>query len=216
MNRLTPPNSELVDRIGYDFYRRYDRCWNMENGERMAMIALLSLVKPECSIEIGTREGGSLVPIAEHSGKVFTLDIRYSDAEKWNVSLFGVAAIAIVGGLVVTRLVETFGRPRPIVEQPEEPLDISETGGWTTGYYHTWAQTTVPDGTLVQEGAYLGRIGTQLPCGGRASGGQRWRTHRPGRGRRARLGGGEAAQGERSHGHRQGAGAPDEKSGARP
>jgi LasA protease len=49
-------------------------------------------------------------------------------------------------------------------------IEIEHAGGWTTGYYHTWAQTTVPDGSLVQEGAHLGRIGTQLPCGGRASG----------------------------------------------
>jgi len=75
MNRITPATSELKDRTSYDFYRRYDRCWNMENGERMAMIAMLSSLKPACSIEIGTREGGSLVAIAEHSGKVFTLDL---------------------------------------------------------------------------------------------------------------------------------------------
>jgi hypothetical protein len=75
MNRVTPATSELADRIKYDFYRSYNRSWNMENGDRMAMLALLSMIKPACSIEIGTREGGSLAVIAEHSGKVFTLDL---------------------------------------------------------------------------------------------------------------------------------------------
>ena len=64
MNRVTPATSELDERTSYDFYRPYAGCWNMENGERMAMIALLSMIKPACSIEIGTREGGSLAVIS--------------------------------------------------------------------------------------------------------------------------------------------------------
>jgi hypothetical protein len=47
----------------------------MENAERLAMTTLLNWLKPACSLEIGTREGGSLGVIAEHSGHVFTLDI---------------------------------------------------------------------------------------------------------------------------------------------
>src|SRR6185437_9465758 len=64
---------------------------------------------------------------------LIVLLVRYSSAEKWNVSLLAVAAFAIGGGLVVTRLVETFGRPRPLIEEPEEPLEIGETttGGWS-------------------------------------------------------------------------------------
>jgi ribose/xylose/arabinose/galactoside ABC-type transport system permease subunit len=64
---------------------------------------------------------------------LIVLLVRYSSAEKWNVSLLAVAAFAIGGGLVVTRLVETFGRPRPLIEEPEEQLDISDSTGWTTG-----------------------------------------------------------------------------------
>ncbi|ADD42043.1 peptidoglycan DD-metalloendopeptidase family protein [Stackebrandtia nassauensis] len=49
-------------------------------------------------------------------------------------------------------------------------IEIEHDNGWTTGYYHTWNQTTVADGTKVGAYAYIGRIGEQLPCGGRANG----------------------------------------------
>lgn len=49
-------------------------------------------------------------------------------------------------------------------------IEIEHDNGWTTGYYHTWDQTTVSDGTKVDAYAYIGRIGEQLPCGGSANG----------------------------------------------
>jgi hypothetical protein len=76
MRQPAYPISELRERTDYDFYRQYDRIvWSMENCERLAMMALLGWLKPACSIEIGTREGGSLAVIAANSGKVFTLDM---------------------------------------------------------------------------------------------------------------------------------------------
>jgi hypothetical protein len=71
----------MEERIDYDFYQRFHRSWVMENGERLAMIALLNWLKPACSIEIGTRDGGSLMIISENSGHVFTLDVDPSCRE---------------------------------------------------------------------------------------------------------------------------------------
>ena len=49
-------------------------------------------------------------------------------------------------------------------------IKVVHDNGWTTGYYHTVNQTTVPDGSQVALGAYIGQINTRLPCGGRANG----------------------------------------------
>lgn len=43
---------------------------------------------------------------------LITLFVAYQEARAWDIALLAVAAAAIVGGLVVTRLVETFGRPK--------------------------------------------------------------------------------------------------------
>jgi Cephalosporin hydroxylase len=73
--------TKIEERVAYDFYDRFRLAWNMDNSDRMALIGLLSSVKPECSIEIGTREGGSLGVISEYSQHVFTLDIDPRCAE---------------------------------------------------------------------------------------------------------------------------------------
>ncbi|MDP9798232.1 ribose/xylose/arabinose/galactoside ABC-type transport system permease subunit [Catenuloplanes nepalensis] len=58
----------------------------------------------------GRRGGvfGTLFAVA-----VLTLFLRYQDLESWDISVYATAAVAVGGGLVVTRLVETFGRPAP-------------------------------------------------------------------------------------------------------
>ncbi|WP_432984834.1 ABC transporter permease [Dactylosporangium sp. CA-233914] len=99
----------------------------------------------------GRRGGvlGTLLAVA-----VITLLLRYTAAEGWKLPPFALAAGAIAIGLVVTRLVETFGRPRATPEgsdedvwtppsitspQPErEPEDNwsappSRTGSWSSG-----------------------------------------------------------------------------------
>src|SRR5205814_1572790 len=101
-----------------------------ENGLALTGLALGAALLGGTSA-FGRRGGivGTLLAVT-----LMVLLVRYSNAEKWNVSLLAVAAFSVGGGLVVTRLVETFGRPRPVIEEPEESLDIIEnTGGWTTG-----------------------------------------------------------------------------------
>ncbi|MEU7871179.1 ABC transporter permease [Dactylosporangium sp. NPDC049140] len=51
---------------------------------------------------------------------VVTLLLRYTDAEGWKLQPVALAAGAIGIGLVVTRLVETFGRPRTAAETAQE------------------------------------------------------------------------------------------------
>ena len=49
--------------------------WEMVNAEKIALLNLLSDIKPVVSIEIGSREGGSLQLISQLSKTVYSLDI---------------------------------------------------------------------------------------------------------------------------------------------
>lgn len=49
--------------------------WQMSACERITLVGLLSSIRPQISIEIGTRDGGSLAVIAKHSRRVYSLDI---------------------------------------------------------------------------------------------------------------------------------------------
>src|SRR4051812_15762181 len=57
-----------------------DAPWQMTYGERCALEGLLTQVKPELAIEIGTAEGGSLRRIAAHSTEVHAFDLVDSPA----------------------------------------------------------------------------------------------------------------------------------------
>lgn len=95
----------------------------------------------------GRRGGvfGTMLAVA-----VITLLLRYTAAEGWNLTPFALAAGAIAIGLVVTRLVETFGRPGALTEAEQDawtPPSITSqaeseddwataagpTGGWGSG-----------------------------------------------------------------------------------
>jgi Methyltransferase domain len=49
--------------------------WQMSYGERAALEGLLSQLRPQLAIEIGTAEGGSLGRIAAHSAEVHSFDL---------------------------------------------------------------------------------------------------------------------------------------------
>ncbi|WP_435205411.1 ABC transporter permease [Micromonospora sp. bgisy143] len=56
----------------------------------------------------------------------------YAPERDWSVSRWAVGGVALGVGLLVTRLVETFGRPRPgSVEKPEPVADGTISSGWS-------------------------------------------------------------------------------------
>jgi hypothetical protein len=74
----------------------YEGCltaeWQMNDSERLGMLAVLAKTKPECAIEIGTYRGGSLSLISQYSGTVVSIDIDPSIPAKFahfeNVQFF--------------------------------------------------------------------------------------------------------------------------------
>lgn len=76
-----PPRAEMRSGSSSLSWREmlYPGClidrWQMHDSERMAVRALLSILKPLCSIEIGTYHGGSLSLISQFSRMVFSIDI---------------------------------------------------------------------------------------------------------------------------------------------
>jgi hypothetical protein len=64
--------------------------WQMTFGERAALTGILSQLRPQLAIEIGTAEGGSLRCVAQHSEHVHSFDLVAPDAgiaELQNVTL---------------------------------------------------------------------------------------------------------------------------------
>lgn len=53
----------------------YPLYWEMTNNEKIVLLHLLEEIRPEISIEIGCKEGGSLQLISEFSKQVYSLDI---------------------------------------------------------------------------------------------------------------------------------------------
>ncbi|PZG22059.1 ABC transporter permease [Micromonospora craterilacus] len=63
------------------------------------------------------------------------LFLAYAQARGWTVSRWAVGGAVLVAGLLVTRLVETYGRPAPaatvLPAPPSPPVDATNGGGWT-------------------------------------------------------------------------------------
>ncbi|GAB1694866.1 ABC transporter permease [Krasilnikovia sp. M28-CT-15] len=69
-----------------------------------------------------------------------TLFLDYADRRGFNIALFATAACTIGGGLIVTRLVETYGRTLTVADaapdwEPEAPAD---TATWRADLPETW------------------------------------------------------------------------------
>jgi|GEM_PF-732480 len=63
-----------------------------------------------------------------------TLFIRYAELRDLDIALYATGAVAVVVGLAVTRLVETFGRPRSTsVDDADEAHEAEQTAGESTG-----------------------------------------------------------------------------------
>jgi ribose/xylose/arabinose/galactoside ABC-type transport system permease subunit len=106
-----------------------------ENGMAAAGLAVTVLALGAALVG-GTsaygRRGGVLGTVLAVAA--ITLLFRYSDAEQWDIAPLAVAGGAIVIGLIVTRLIETFGRPRTVADEEIEEEEIWSPSTSTAGY----------------------------------------------------------------------------------
>ncbi|MFF5082267.1 ABC transporter permease [Actinoplanes sp. NPDC000266] len=76
-----------------------------------------------------------------------TLFLDYQTREKFDIALFAIAAAVFGGGLIVTRLVETYGRPLPAGGEPEWNAAPATTGAnWSPDLPETWSTTSTTTG----------------------------------------------------------------------
>jgi hypothetical protein len=80
---------------------------------------------------------------------------RYQQEQGWQIALLATAACAVAGGLVVTRMVETFGRPRVDGDEPEsgqrweattpaeDRQSVASAEGWPSAATDSWS-TALP------------------------------------------------------------------------
>jgi hypothetical protein len=74
---------------------------------------------------------------------LITLFLRYEEAMEWDISSLAIASGILVAGVIVTRIVETYGRPRSRDEGVDdeewtEP-DSSSTGWNSSRRADSWA-----------------------------------------------------------------------------
>lgn len=82
---------------------------------------------------------------------VVAMVIRLGEAAEWRLSPYAVAGVTIAAGLVVTRLVETFGRP--LLTPEEETWSSEATSTWTGG---SWSSADT--------GSWSSSLPTQAPA----------------------------------------------------
>lgn len=69
--RVSPESMTRFD----DFFPQFPLQWEMSVAERFALIGLLSHLRPEAAIEVGTHHGGSLQVLDAYCGRVYSIDI---------------------------------------------------------------------------------------------------------------------------------------------
>lgn len=82
MNR-TDPKPHTFRNIRDVVFEGYLQSSQMSDAERCSMIMLLDKLRPECAIEVGTADGGSLSMIARYAKKVYSLDIDPTCKERF-------------------------------------------------------------------------------------------------------------------------------------
>jgi ribose/xylose/arabinose/galactoside ABC-type transport system permease subunit len=86
-----------------------------------------------------------------------TLFLDYADRRNFDIALFAIAACAIGGGLVVSRLVETYGRPLPPpgVADDWNAAPAGGTPNWSPDVPETWTPS-IPTQNRWDEGPWGG------------------------------------------------------------
>ncbi len=87
------------------------------------------------------RRGGVFGTLLAVAG--LTLFLDYAERRDLDIALFAVAAATIAAGLVVTRLVETYGRPLPVAGSDEE-WQATEAGAGPTTWKQDLPETSSP------------------------------------------------------------------------
>ena len=83
------------------------------------------------------RRGGIFGTLLAVAG--LTLFLDYAARRDFDIALFAIAACAIGGGLIVTRLVETYGRPLPVPAMTDWNAAASTGTAWTPDMPEQWS-----------------------------------------------------------------------------
>jgi ribose/xylose/arabinose/galactoside ABC-type transport system permease subunit len=88
------------------------------------------------------RRGGVFGTLLAVAG--LTLFLDYAERRDLDIALFAVAAATLGAGLIVTRLVETYGRPLPVVADDDwqGTADPGTTTTWSPDRPETWSSPT--------------------------------------------------------------------------
>ncbi|MEV6629997.1 ABC transporter permease [Actinoplanes sp. NPDC051470] len=70
-----------------------------------------------------------------------TLFLDYADRRDFDIALYAIAAAVVAAGLVVTRLIETYGRPQPLggTDDDWQMTAASSAGTWHPDQPETWS-----------------------------------------------------------------------------
>jgi hypothetical protein len=91
------------------------------------------------------RRGGIFGTLLAVAGMALFLD--YQSRRHFDIAMFAVAAVAVGGGLVITRLVETYGKPLPALGVGDEWNAAASTGttnAWQPDRPEAWEETAAP------------------------------------------------------------------------
>ena len=74
------------------------------------------------------------------------LFLDYAERRNFDIALFAVAGAAVVGGLIITRLVETYGKQIPLVPTLDEEWSAAASTGtsWQPDRPDTWVREGAP------------------------------------------------------------------------
>ena len=88
------------------------------------------------------RRGGIFGTLLSVAG--LTLFLDYAARRDLDIALFAIAACALGGGLIVTRLVETYGRPLPVPAMTDWNAAASAGTTWTPDMPEQWSTSAEP------------------------------------------------------------------------